>query len=275
MTIPVPIRGVVFDFHETLVTARDPGAWVEAAWRHLGRDASPAAALGPEGFERVRTGIAQVWRHAAVIDPDGGRDLDPGRHRAVFQQVMELSGVEEDLGTALYAVMTRQWVPFDDVLPVLAALREREVATLVLSNVGIDIRDHLDRAGIAALVDDVVLSFEVGVVKPRPEIFARALARLRLPADEVLMVGDNARDDTGGVALGIRTLILPPVTGPVRGLAAVLGLVDGAATGRAGVCGAGVDGAEADGAGADGAATGRAGSSGAATGWARVDAGTR
>ena len=87
------------------------------------------------------------------------------------------------------------------------------------------------------------------------------------------MVGDNARDDTGGVAWGSAPSSSRRSPARYRS-AAVLGLVDGAATGRAG-CAVQVDGAEADGAGADGAATGRAGSSGAATGWARVDAGTR
>jgi len=39
------------------------------------------------------------------------------------------------------------------------------------------------------------------------------------------MVGDSGRDDSGGTALGIRTLILPRTSGPVHGLGAVVSLV--------------------------------------------------
>ncbi len=89
------------------------------------------------------------------------------------------------------------------------------------------IRTVLDRDAISPWVDAVVLSYEVGCVKPDPRIFEAALAALALPAASVLMVGDNANDDGGGAALGIRTLILPRTTGRVHGLAAVVALVLG------------------------------------------------
>jgi beta-phosphoglucomutase-like phosphatase (HAD superfamily) len=71
----------------------------------------------------------------------------------------------------------------------------------------------------------VVLSYEVGVVKPDPEIFRRATNLLGLSAEQTLMVGDSWRDDAGAAAIGIRTLILPRTIGPVHGLASVLRLV--------------------------------------------------
>ena len=78
--------------------------------------------------------------------------------------------------------------------------------------------------GLADKLDGVVLSYEVGAVKPQPEIFARALDLLDIPAAEVLMVGDSWRDDAGAAALGIRTLILPRTNGPRHGLDLVLRL---------------------------------------------------
>jgi HAD superfamily hydrolase (TIGR01509 family) len=73
----------------------------------------------------------------------------------------------------------------------------------------------------------VVLSYEVGAVKPDHRIFQAALDALALPADRVLMVGDNANDDVGGASMGLRTLILPRTNGPVHGLDAVTALVLG------------------------------------------------
>ncbi len=169
--------------------------------------------------------LDEIWHHAAAIDPLSERDLSPARHREVFTRTVEGLGVDPDLVDALYAVMTDRWVVFDDTAPTLRELKALGVRTLILSNIGIDIRGCLDRNGLIGLVDDVLLSYEVGIVKPDPAIFALALDRLGIPADRTLMVGDSARDDIGGAALGIRTLILPRTRGPLHGLALVTRMV--------------------------------------------------
>jgi HAD superfamily hydrolase (TIGR01509 family) len=121
--------------------------------------------------------------------------------------------------------MPDQWVPFIDTVPVLRGLKSRGVRIVVLSNIGLDIRPLLDRVGVSGLLDGVVLSFEVGLVKPDPAIYARALELLDVPGSQTLMVGDSPRDDVGGVSLKIRTLILPRTEGPVHGLGTVLQMV--------------------------------------------------
>jgi HAD superfamily hydrolase (TIGR01509 family) len=83
----------------------------------------------------------------------------------------------------------------------------------------------LSQAGLVDKLDGVVLSYEVGTVKPQPEIFAHALEFLAMPAADALMVGDSWRDDAGAAAVGIRTLILPRTSGPNHGLEAVLRLI--------------------------------------------------
>jgi FMN phosphatase YigB (HAD superfamily) len=88
-----------------------------------------------------------------------------------------------------------------------------------------DIRGCLDRAGLSDLLNGVVLSYEVGLVKPDPGIYAHALQLLDVPGGQTLMVADSPQDDVGGVILKIRTLILPRTEGPVHGLGAVLRLV--------------------------------------------------
>jgi FMN phosphatase YigB (HAD superfamily) len=88
----------------------------------------------------------------------------------------------------------------------------------------VDIRPLLDRSGAGELLDGVVLSYEAGLVKPDPAIFAHTLGILGVPGARTLMVGDSARDDVGGVGLEIRTLILPRTQGSVHGLGAVLRL---------------------------------------------------
>ena len=221
-----PIAGVIFDFHATLVDTRDPGQWIETARQRLGRPADGLLEPGSTGFEGLSDHLHRIWEFAAGFDPNSERDLSPARHQEVFRQAVGLRpDVDPDLIEALYAVMPQQWVAFDDTRPVLQELAARGIRIGVLSNAGIDIRPTLDLAGLSEFVDGVVVSYEVGVVKPDPEIFRLALAQLERPAGQVLMVGDSGRDDVGGAALGIRTLILPRTTGAVHGLDSVLRLV--------------------------------------------------
>ena len=204
----------------------DSGAWIEAAVQRLESTPGRSQGLDPELVPALREHLEQIWGHADTIDPGSSRDLSQVRHREVFIEAVGLfPGVDPGLGEALYAVMADQWVAFDDTMPVLTELAERGVPIVVVSNIGMDIRPFLSQAGLADKVDGVVLSYEVGAVKPQPEIFAHALDLLDMPAADALMVGDSWREDAGAAAVGIRALILPRTSGPSHGLEAVLRLV--------------------------------------------------
>lgn len=223
---PEPIKGVIFDFHATLVEGGDAGRWIEAALRRLAEEGNAEPDLSAGQLAGLGEHLHHIWQHAHTIDPRSERDLSQDRHWDVFNRTVALyPGIKPDLIAALYAVMPDQWVPFVDTLPVLRELKSRGVGIVVLSNIGLDIRPLLDRVGVSGLLDGVVLSFEVGLVKPDPAIFARALELLDVPGSQTLMVGDSPRDDVGGVSLKIRTLILPRTEGPVHGLGTVLQMV--------------------------------------------------
>jgi HAD superfamily hydrolase (TIGR01549 family) len=118
------------------------------------------------------------------------------------------------------------WIAYADAVGVLGALRERGLRLGAVSNVGFDLRPVLDGLGLLALLETVVLSYEVGAVKPDPRIFHAACAALGVAPAETLMVGDHAEADGGAADVGLRTLILPMTPpGGVHGLAAVLDAV--------------------------------------------------
>lgn len=211
-----PIRAVIFDFHATLVDQGDAAEWLDRAMGTLG-------AAGDIDREAVSRRLDDLWIHAREIDPDSERDLSAERHRATFEGVMG-GHVPDDLLAVLYDVMLDLWTAYEEAADVLAELRRRGVRTAILSNVGFDIRPLLAREGLAA--DVMVLSYEVGVVKPNPGIFTAAIEALGMPPEEVLMVGDSWMDDAAAAALGIRTLVLPRTRGPHHGLDIVLRLTD-------------------------------------------------
>ena len=233
---PEPIAAVLFDFHLTLVDGGDVAGWVRAGWAAWagngrwasdptpGSESDPVAGLGAERAADVANFLDHIWDHARLIDPHSARDESPQQHRAVFLATMAgCPAVEASFAEALYDVMPQRWSAYADTVPVLTALRERGVRTAIVSNVGFDLRPIIERNVIA--VDALVMSYEVGSVKPDPGIFNHALELLGATPQESLMVGDSWRDDSGAAALGIRTLLLPRTTGPVHGLGAVLRLV--------------------------------------------------
>jgi len=116
-------------------------------------------------------------------------------------------------------------VPYPDAAPVVARVHDAGLTTVVVSNIGWDIRPTLHHHGVLRSVDEVVLSVEVGVAKPDPEIFALACEQAGVPPQRCLMVGDTG-SDAGAVAAGIRTLLLPTSDpGRPHGLDAVLALL--------------------------------------------------
>ena len=84
--------------------------------------------------------------------------------------------------------------------------------TAVVSNIGWDPRPVLDRWAVRDLIDELVLSDEVGLLKPDPAIFRLACARLGVDPAVTVMVGDNPDADGGAVAAGCRFVLVPRPT---------------------------------------------------------------
>jgi HAD superfamily hydrolase (TIGR01509 family) len=218
------IRAVLFDFHTTLVDGGDPARWISQAIANIGEPP-------PENLADAADFLDRIWEHVNEVDPDSSRDLDPASHRRIYNVLMEHARQSSDvdispaLADELYRIMGDQWRPYADARPVLRCLREAGIRTALISNVGIDIREILDRDGLSDYLDTVVLSCHVGVVKPDAAIFEHAIRALGVHPAECLMVGDSHLADAGAAAIGIRTLLLPRTEGRVHGLDIVCRIV--------------------------------------------------
>jgi FMN phosphatase YigB (HAD superfamily) len=175
------------------------------ALRRLGRDERPGA----------------VWDaiSAAAGDPNRldapGIDADRDVHRETYYAVFADADLDAELADALYAVESDpRCNPFAvDAAPVLRAIAHRGIRIGVLSDIHFDLRPAFAAAGLGDVVDAFVLSFEYGMQKPEEGFFRAALAALGTPPERTLMVGDRPGPDGGAVALGMPTLLLPPLTG--------------------------------------------------------------
>jgi putative hydrolase of the HAD superfamily len=98
---------------------------------------------------------------------------------------------------------------FDDACEALAIARERRQRVIVVSNWDFSLTEVLDRIGLAALVDGVVISAVLGVRKPSPAIFEAALKLAGAARTEAVHVGDSVEEDVDGArAAGIEAVLL-------------------------------------------------------------------
>jgi hypothetical protein len=85
--------------------------------------------------------------------------------------------------------------------------RSRHRLALVTNGAACLQREKLEQSGLAGHFDAVVVSADVGVGKPDPAVFQRALSMLGARADEAVMIGDNlVRDVDGALAAGLRAV---------------------------------------------------------------------
>ncbi|PRY46295.1 HAD family hydrolase [Umezawaea tangerina] len=197
------IRAVLFDFSGTLFRLEH-----EALDAHGDLMRALTAPVG------VHEGLSPEMEDAWLR-----RDLDPELHRDVHVVALEAAGLTEP-GAALAfyerLVSAAYWRAYPDTFQALRKVSEAGLRVAVLSNTGWDIRAVLRRYGVDHLVDEVVLSFEVGMIKPDPKIFLLACERLRVDPAEVLMVGDSEEADGGAEAVGSKVAIVEPLETAAR-----------------------------------------------------------
>jgi HAD superfamily hydrolase (TIGR01509 family) len=215
------VDAVLFDFGDTLFhRAGGPDRLVELA--------------GAAGTDVTAERAQELWDQAQLNSrtPEAmskGRDLSREAHD---REWLALYSVFDELGEGAGAAMYEAemapggWIPFTDTGPTLEALRDAGVKVGVISNAGWDVRIQFAAAGLGELVDVYALSYEIGVIKPDPEIFRRPCEELGVDPARALMVGDTALPDGGALDIGMPVLLLPlaPPRGP-RGLDAVLRIV--------------------------------------------------
>jgi HAD superfamily hydrolase (TIGR01509 family) len=204
-------RAVLFDYSGTLFRLEEDDSWF------TGIQVDERAVDGHVQAELMRRLTAPT---GAAVDMDErahqawvNRDLAPHLHREAYLHVLRESGLADHHAETLYdkVIDPISWTPYPDTAAVLAGLRRQGIRTAVVSNIAFDVRPAFVQLGAAENVDEFVLSFEVGAVKPSPEIFQTALARLGVAAEDALMVGDSEEADGGAVGVGCRFALVDPL----------------------------------------------------------------
>lgn len=203
----VGIRGVLLDFSGTLFRL-EPGARPDDDFSSLdGSPLTPERVVELFALMTIPTGVPEHLP-ADLHDTWHRRDLDPKAHRAGYEASLGAPALAlaPDVPSRLYDRMLdpESWRPYPDTGAVLRLLRERGLRVAVLSNIAWDLRPTFAAHGLLDLVDEFVLSFAEGVVKPDPKIFRLACERLGVDPADALMVGDSAEADGAATRIGCR-----------------------------------------------------------------------
>ena len=146
------------------------------------------AARGVGTYGSVRGDMTAIVE-AVGVDPDAG----------LIERLLAMEREFSETGVELW----------EDSLPVVRELRARGAKTALISNCSHSTRPIVDRLGIDAEFDAILLSFEVGMHKPDPAIYREALRRLGdISPDRAVFVDDQPAYCDGAAVLGIETFLI-------------------------------------------------------------------
>jgi putative hydrolase of the HAD superfamily len=187
-----------------------------------------------------------VWDSFADFSRDNG--LEEHAVKRLFREdpealadlrALETGGIEEDeferrfakrLGlsdaTDLIESMFRGMRPDAKMVDAVRAVRSGGVRTGLVSNSWST--SHYDRHLLAELFDAVVISAEVGLHKPQPEIYLLATQRIGEAPERCVFVDDLRENCAGAEAVGMTTILHRDAVDTVDRLEELFGIAAGA-----------------------------------------------
>jgi putative hydrolase of the HAD superfamily len=194
------VKAVFFDLYHTLVGYRPP------------REEYMAKAINGFGIKITQESLRRPLAIAdEFINQEHARlrlsqrtDDDKKKMWARYQEIaLKEAGIEptRELTGNLLGKMQQiklDTVLFDDVLPVLAKLKNRGLILGLISNMDSDITPLCRKLGLIPLLQIVVTSQTSGYTKPEAEIFKAAAKEAGVKTSEAVFVGDQYQIDVLG-----------------------------------------------------------------------------
>ncbi|WP_195990249.1 YjjG family noncanonical pyrimidine nucleotidase [Clostridium sp. D53t1_180928_C8] len=96
---------------------------------------------------------------------------------------------------------------FEGAIELIQDLSNKYTLSIVTNGLTTVQEKRIKKSVIAKYFKDIVISEEVGIAKPHPDIFEHAISNLgKFRKDEILMIGDNLNSDIrGGINYNIHT----------------------------------------------------------------------
>ena len=214
------LRAVTFDLWSTLITEAQPGLRRTRTERirridEILRTTQIVSSI--EAVDRAYTVVGERLEALWKLHLDTGArgqvemllDALPGGNSLIRSELL----LDRLIEAYTYPILSDLPIPIDGAADVLATLEARDLRLAVICNTGRTpgkvLRIILERLNLAKHLAVQTYSDEVGLRKPRREIFEHTLAALGVDPQEALHVGDTlASDIAGASAIGMRAVHL-------------------------------------------------------------------
>ena len=209
------LRAVLFDYGHTLVDWHLPEAPLREAYGEIrDRLANEARIELPEADDLVELVAHRVSRAVdESYQNDRLRELDI---LALFEEALGSLGFVPTSETIRWVAekehraTSADLVTPPETIATLQRLHDAGLKLGIVSNAHLlpdMMRWNWDQLGFGHLIDESIISCEIGIRKPHPQIFLTLLDRMGVSADEAVFVGDRALDDIEGAhGVGMRAI---------------------------------------------------------------------
>lgn len=207
---PPPVRAVYFDAVGTLI---HPSPSAAEAYFNAGRRYGSSLDLAT-----VKVRFAEAFRAEEAHDAAHGHrtseEREVQRWRHIVAAVLDDVADPEACFAGLYDhfAQPRSWRVEPGAGEVLGRFKEAGHTLGIASNFDLRLRGILaGHRDVRDRVRHLAISSEVGWKKPAPGFFAALSGMTGLPADQILIVGDDAENDIEGARrAGMRALLFDP-----------------------------------------------------------------
>ncbi|GHU56115.1 hypothetical protein FACS189442_4410 [Spirochaetia bacterium] len=189
-----PFKAVIFDLFYTLINPLNPVFMTESEYDVLGMTREDFESRNAVDYEERAGGLirdpVEMIRHILR-----GLDFpDELIRRAADTRL-------ERIRRGLFGVEEKN-------LALLGQLRAAGIKTALVSNADICDVWYWKESPLCGCFDETVFSYDTGLLKPDPRIYALALERLGLPPGACLFVGDGGhREHRGAREAGLHTCL--------------------------------------------------------------------
>jgi putative hydrolase of the HAD superfamily len=196
-----PPVAVSFDLDGTLLDGSHIGATVADTCRAIAArdpnlDADELVAANSRIWKEYFPLIEDDWALGVIDSPSVGREA--------WRRTLHACDVSDDdlveFARQTFATLEHERHRlYEDVLPLVSALGDRQVPLALVTNGASEAqREKLAALGIEDWFEVIVVSGEIGVMKPDPAIFEAVLERVDVDRRRVWHVGDWLPSDVAG-----------------------------------------------------------------------------
>lgn len=128
-------------------------------------------------------------------------------YKEYYKQVLieECGKDEEEVAEQIFNVMwLKDRMLFEDVVDTFKDIKERGLKIGIISDTTLSLQKTLESLGLGEYIDCYTSSKEVGVMKPDPKIYMKAIAKLDLLPEECIYVDDYDEEVIGAKNLGFK-----------------------------------------------------------------------